>query len=99
MGGSWVLASEGGAVGRSFGPNPIRSDESSTPSEPSPVPYEDEEDADEEAGDPGRALPPGEEADGALDTDDEDEARQEEEVAWGLGVVWCRWIGMGMAIG
>lgn len=46
-------------------------------------PYEDQEDAEEEADDARGALPPREEADGALEPDDEDEPRQEEEVAWG----------------
>lgn len=43
-------------------------------------PYEHEEDAKEEAGDARRALPPREEADGALEPDDENQPSQKEEV-------------------
>lgn len=45
-------------------------------------PYEDEEDAEEEADDARGAFFPGEEAHGAGDADDEDQPGQEEEVAW-----------------
>ena len=53
-------------------------------------PYEHEKDAEEEAGDARGALPPREEADGALEPDDEDEPGQEEEVAC-IYIYVCVW--------
>lgn len=68
------------------------------PTQPAYPPYKDEGDAEEEADDPGGALPPGEEADGALHPDDEDQPRQEEEVAC-LGLGWS-WVGRwGLVVG